>query len=292
MNAIQQIQEAQHLVSDINSILRAHGIEQTVDLSDLTITDKTVSDSFKAESLLSNAVVGSVWPSVSEMEACHYTSRAAGEAILRNRTFRLTSLEKRFADAEIRTFCEDHNLNGYLAPDPSGDPTYKKLIMANTFYASFTERYLMPDEELNLWDSFAPGDGVRIAFKIKATNPNFRKIHYPIAPHKPLSLLDALTSRVRQFGNRYFIMSGISRLCCFYLKGSYRHEMEYRMLHRIWESDDARSIKTDQTNGFAFLEIPLGPVGAYGYELEVIQVTSTTRPNVPFSCPFIARPTP
>ncbi|UXZ38351.1 hypothetical protein K6V71_17285 [Cupriavidus gilardii] len=132
-----QIMTLNAIVTDINAIL-----SKAMQLRDLTVTDKTVSDMAKPCPRLSNAITGHLWPSVSSATVYHYTSREAAESILSTRIFRLTNIEKRLNDGEIVTFCQTHGLRGYLEPDASGAPTYRALLLPQLFYASFTEASL------------------------------------------------------------------------------------------------------------------------------------------------------
>ncbi|WP_204248999.1 hypothetical protein [Halomonas sp. S2151] len=62
----------------MNGVLRAHGVRE-IDISDITITDKTVNDLVKEEKVLSNAIVDKVWPSIDSKVVYHYTSKGAAE---------------------------------------------------------------------------------------------------------------------------------------------------------------------------------------------------------------------
>ena len=129
------------LIQDINAVLSKYGINERITLSDVTITDKTVSDLVKPDAKLSNAITNYLWPSIEFASVYHFTSRCAAENILNinNNSFRLTNIAKRDGEGEVETFCKTHELQGYLEKDFNGDPKYKYLIMPNTFYASFTD---------------------------------------------------------------------------------------------------------------------------------------------------------
>lgn len=95
MTPIEQIKMLNNLVDDINVVLSQHGIDTTITPSDITVTDKTVSDFFKPNAPLSEAILNHLWPSISSEVVYHYTSLEAAEAILNSGTFRLTNIEKR-----------------------------------------------------------------------------------------------------------------------------------------------------------------------------------------------------
>lgn len=115
------------IVADINAILSRHGVFEALQLRDITVTEKTVSDLAKRCPRLSDVITDHLWPSVRSATVYHYTSREAAESILSTGIFRLTNIEKRLNDGEIVTFCQTHRLRGYLEPDASGSPTYRAV---------------------------------------------------------------------------------------------------------------------------------------------------------------------
>jgi hypothetical protein len=80
-------------------------------------------------------------------------------------------------------------------------------------------------------------------------------------------------------------MSGVSRLAAFYLGRRYREEMEFRMLHRVWDQD--LSTVASDADGNRYIEIPLGIGGAYGFELDVVQVQSRSPLAVHYDYPIV-----
>ena len=287
MTHLEEIKTMNALVKDINDILSNYGISEEILLSDITVTEKTVSDLVKPNAKLSDAITNFLWPSFASACVYHYTSRDAAEKILNTGIFRLTNIAKRFCDGEIATFCKTHQLNGYLEQDGSGNPRYKHLIMPNTFYASFTDVNLTTDQEEYFWRQFAACDGVRLKIDITASNPNFRKIYYEQIKGKQIGLLLDLTSQIRKKYKREFILKGISRLCSFYLSGKdYGIENEYRALYRVWEGFGPQP-KTDETN--SYIELPLNAMSECGYELKVIEVHANEEPNMPNTYAFSKR---
>ncbi len=275
------------IVADINAILSKYGIFEVMQLQDITVTDKTVSDMAKPNPRLSDAITGYLWPSVRSATVYHYTSREAAENILSTGIFRLTNIEKRLNDGEIVTFCQTHGLLGYLEPDTSGTPTYRALLMPQLFYASFTEASLLPDDEEYFWRNFAVSDGVRLTLDITAKNPNFRKIVYEPKPGTPIPLLIDLISMIRQQHGREFVLQGISRLCAFYLCGqSYSREKEYRALFKTWPDVGPQSTGAGPTS---FVEVPLNQMTDFGYEFRITEVHASARPKMPDHYRFTQR---
>lgn len=264
-----------NIVNTINIILNRNGIGKIVKLEDLTITEDTVSDLVKSNSILSDIIIDNIWPSISHEEVFHFTSSQAAESILMTNKFRLTNIEKRYKDNEIKTFCEAHNLKGYLELDAQGNPKYKSLIMPNTYYASFASEQISSVEEDYLWSSFASGDGVRFKLKITASNPNFRKIVYKQGKD-PIALLNDLTETIRDTYKREFILKGISRLCSFFLGEDYKIENERRILYRDWGMLKTKPILN---NGISYIEIPLNTMSEIGYKIEILEVCSRVKPS-------------
>lgn len=281
MNYSEQIS----LMEEINNILKKYGIQEKISPCDITITEKTVSDFVKPDSILSNAIINFLWASVESVEVYHYTSREVAENILKeDGTFRLTNITKRYKEGEIDTFCKTHNLQGYLEKDENDEPKYKNLIMPNTFYASFTDSNSLIDEDY-FWGTFAACDGVRLKIKITASHPDFRKIYYE-AGGKKIPLLEELTTHIREKYKREFILSGISRLCAFYLPTKFGIEEEYRMLYRVWDGSEVQ-VQNDGTS--AYIELPLNTMSQCGYQLDIIEVHARERPEMQSKYVFTQR---
>ena len=278
MTPLEHLKMQQSLVKDINSILTKHGITRSIDLSNITITNKTVTDFVKQDQVLSNSIVDSIWPSIDALTVYHYTSKDAAESILNSGEFRLYSLLKRFDEDEIKAFCNNHELNGYLEQNQNGEPKYKSLIMDNMYYASFTDINLTADQEEYFWRTFAPIDGVRLKLEITASNPNFRKMVYEKTKGKPLSLLNELSKSIRCTYSRDFVLSGISRLCAFYLAQDCDVEHEYRALYRSWEGFGP----LPQSDGnYQYISVPLVLMSDTGYQIDVKEVQSNESLNIP-----------
>ncbi|WP_337047375.1 hypothetical protein [Serratia liquefaciens] len=287
MTFLANLNKHNSLVSTINSILSKHGINESITLSDITITEKTVSDLVKSESKLSNSIVNFLWPSISKASVYHYTSRDSAESILNSGTFRLTNIEKRYNEGEIVSFCQSHKLNGYLEKEDNGKPKYRNLIMPNTFYASFTDTNISQNDEEYFWSTFASCDGVRLKFDIQATNPDFRKVRYEESAGEPLEIIQELTETIRNTYGLEFILKGISRLCSFYLSGAdYGMEKEYRLLYRTWEGQDPQP---KGTGPYSYIEIPLNKMTECGHHLSISEVQANTEIKMPSRYVFSKR---
>ena len=278
MTPLEYLKRQRELIDNINSILSSHGIAGSIDLSNITITDKTVTDFVKENQKLSNLIIDAIWPSIDELTVYHYTSKDAVESILNSGEYRLYSLLKRFNEGEVRTFCQNHGLSAYLEQDANGEPKYKPLIMNNMFYASFTDTNLTTEQEEYFWRTFAPVDGVRLKLEVTASNPNFRKMVYEETKGNPLSLLNELTKVVRESYGREFVLSGISRLCAFYLAKDFDVENEYRALYRYWEGFGP-SPKSD--GKYQYVGLPLNSMNDTGYQIRVNEIQTNESLNIP-----------
>lgn len=278
MTPLEHLARQNALIDSINSILSNYGINDFIDLSNITITDKTVMDFVKEDQKLSNLIIDAIWPSIDNLTVYHYTSKQAAESILNSGEFRFYSLLKRFNEGEIRTFCENHNLNGYLDQDENGQPKYKSLIMSNMFYASFTDINLATDQEEYFWRAFAPVDGVRLKLQVTASNPNFRQMVYEQTKGNPLPLLTELTREIRNSFGKEFILSGISRLCAFYLAKDFDVENEYRALYRYWEGFGP----SPESDGiYQYVGLPLDIMSDMGYQVRVEEIQTNESLNIP-----------
>lgn len=278
MTPLEYLEKQKSLIDDINSILSSHGITESIDLSNITITEKTVSDFVKDNQKLSNLIVDAIWPSIDKLTVYHYTSKEAAESILNSDEFRLYSLLKRFTEGEIATFCQNHGLDGYLEKDESGEPKYKSLLMSNMFYASFTDTNITLDQEDYFWRTFASTDGVRLKINVTASNPNFRKMVYEQTKGNPLPLLTELTGAITKSYGKEFILSGISRLCAFYLAKDYDVENEYRALYRYWDGFGP----SPQSDGkHQYIGLPLDGLSDTGYRIKIEEIQTNENLNIP-----------
>lgn len=291
MNLLKKHEKINDLVKDVNQILSANGVQEQITLCDITITENTVSDLVKEKAKLSDAITNFLWPSIVSATVYHFTSKGAAEKILNSGIFRLNNIANRYGEGEILTFCKTHKLNGYLEKDKNSDPKYRNLIMPNTFYASFTDVSLTKDNEEYFWNTFAPYEGVRLKFEITASKPIFRKIYYERVEGEPIRLLSELTECIREKYNYEFILKGISQLCSFYLSGKdYGREDEYRILYTIPQGLDPQ---LEKDRAHSYIELPLNVPNEYDCQLEVIEVHSYEKPNMPsaYSCKFSKRGT-
>lgn len=287
VTSFEYLEMQKSLVKDINSILSKHGVKNEINLSDITITDKLVSDLVKDDKVLSNSIVESIWPSVDSLTVYHYTSKNAAESILNSGEFRLYSLLKRFDEQEIKSFCENHKLSGYLEY-ANGDPKYKTLIMSNMYYASFTDTNLTVDQEQYFWNIFAPIDGVRLKLKVTASNPNFRKMVYEKTKGKPLDLLSDLSQCIKSKYDKNFVLAGISRLCAFYLAKEFDIENEYRALYRAW---DGFGPAPKHDGNHEYIDIPIGIMSDTGYQIDIEEIQSNENLAIPSQYGVVPRNT-
>jgi hypothetical protein len=279
------------LAHDINEIFKKHHIVSNVEPGEFHITDKIVTDvtyELGDKKRISELLIDYLWPSINESDVLyHYTSRESAENIIKNETLRLYSINKRIHEDEILSFCQTHNLTGYLEKDENDIEEYKKLLAPTTFYSSFVNANLTVEKEEYFWRNFASGDGVRIKFKIEARKSDFRKIYYEGKVGGQIPILRDLNNLIAIKYNRIFVMHGISRLCCFYLPGSkYSKEMEYRLLLKAY---DDSIINKGNDGYYEYIQLPINNDFNYGYKLSLLDVCSNERPNIPDNITFYQR---
>ncbi|MDY0938330.1 hypothetical protein [Pseudomonas viridiflava] len=287
-NATQLLAEVkmrQDLIENINDILIRHDVAGRITAEDLVITDSLITDSSKER--LSEFIISSIWPSIYSATVYHYTQKGFAESILNTEVLRLSNIGKRYHEGEIVAFCDTHNLTGYLLEDEEGNPAYRKLLVPNTFYASFTDSNISTEEEKRFWQDFAGSDGARLKIQIEATNPNLRHIYYEKKKGTPIPLLNEIRRCIKQHTGLEFILRGVSRLCAFYLIGSdYEHEKELRAYYKTY---DDWGMQPKGSGADSYLEIPLGIENDSGYKMSILEVQARERLDIPSSYIFSKR---
>jgi|AntRauTorcE11898_2_1112593.scaffolds.fasta_scaffold18000_1 hypothetical protein len=277
----------QKIVNSINEILSRHGIQE-ISNRDIIVTDESVSDLVIPGKPLSNRIIDSLWSSIEEREVFHYTSQRGAENILNSNSLRLYSILKRYGEDEIESFYRNHNLTAYLREDDNGDPLFKSNLMPNLFYSSFTDVNIDSSQENYFWNCFADNKGARFRFKIRAQNPNFRKIYYEDRPGSPIPLLNELSEMLETDYDRLYLLAGISIICSFYLTKQYEIESEYRMLYKKFDSFGP-TIKNDGNSDY--IDQKFGVATETGYLLELLEVQSNSSLTVPSGVNLIKRNT-
>lgn len=287
MNAVEQFlartQMRESLVADINELLKKFKVSGCISIDDLIITDYSVTDS--SQEKLSELVISSIWPSIRSATVYHYTRKEYAESILKTGIFRLTNIEKRYSDGEIEAFCEAHKLNGYLDRDTDGNPAYRKWLMPNIFYGSFTDTSISAEEEEYFWGAFAFSDGARLKIQIEANNTNLRHIYYEAKSGRPIPLFDAIRQCVKKHTGLEFTLRGISRLCAFYLRG-YAHEKELRALYKTYEG---WGMQPQGVGADSYIAIPLGVENECGYKMTILEVQASEELDIPSHYEFSKR---
>lgn len=266
------------VVKTINSVLSKYGVTEQITPEDITVTDVTVSDSAKGKQKLSDCIIEKIWKHVPSATVYHFTSRKNAEAIINSRIFRLQNIGMRIKEDEISTFCKAHRLSD----------GYPEIVTPDIYFASFATTPLNESEQEPLWRMFAPFDGVRITLEVEASNHNFRRMRYQNNPDEPVQLLADLAGSIMQNHNRHFILTGISRMCAFYLPGSsYACEHEMRMLYKRVDDFGPQPIGTGP---LSYIEVPIGIDNGTGYNIRIVEACSTTCPSMPSSIRFTHRP--
>ena len=266
----------QEILNRINRILLKHGI-QKICIRDIIVTDQSVSDLVIPGNPLSNRIIDSLWTSIDELEVFHYTSQKSAEKILDSNSLRLYSIIKRYGEDEIESFCKNHNLTGYLKENENSEPFFKINLMTNLFYSSFTDINIDNIQENYFWNTFAGYNGARFRFRVRAQNPNFRKIYYEDKTGNPIPLLNDISKMLAIDYNRVFFLEGMSRICSYYLTKKYKIELEYRMLYKKF---DGFGPNVMNDGDYDYIDQKFGVTTEAGYMLELLEVQSNANLKV------------
>lgn len=223
---------------------------------------------------LANGLFDQLFPRSSSGKYYHYTSYGGFKGIVSSGRFRLYNLHKRFGSGEFRTFCRDHNFDGYLRLKDDGieDGHYADL-MDDLFYTSLTAEK-GKDAEL-LWERFANhGEGVRLSLQIDtAPNyPNFRAVAYQEPDCLPV--LKELRATFTEWGYR-FVNLGLSRMGGFYQRRDYSSQSEQRLLAKRFPEAPEQfpfQVQTEGKGRIKFIEAILGNKSHPWFNIKLLEV--------------------
>lgn len=275
MNSLEIIRKNNDFLKEINHILNKHGIQEEVSLKDLSFGNHTVLARDREDLKLAPAIINHIWPSISKQTVYHYTDKDAAENILATKKFRLTNIQKRIYEDEIKTLCDRLSLHPYGTDE-----------LDQTFYASFVQSNLTQEQEEYFWRTFAPCDGVRLKFEITATNSNLRNMIYHKEDYDPMAIIQEVQAVTEKMWNKKFVFQGLSMLCAFYLPNSYHLENETRIAYK--ERDFTQILSKNAQ--YTYIELPLGEVNR-GFKIDVLEVCASEKLIIPDSIPFLLRPT-
>lgn len=274
MNPLEIIKQKSQFIQEINNILNKHGIQERISQEDLSFGDHTLLARNRENLQLTPALINYIWPSISKQTVYHYTDKDAAENILASNRFRLTNIQRRIHEDELKTLC-DH-LGLYY---------YDKEELDQTFYASFVQSNLTPEQEEYFWRTFAPCDGVRLKFEITAENSNLRNMVYQ-QDQNPVAIIQEIQALTQKTWNKKFVFQGLSMLCAFYLPNCYIRENETRMAYK--ERDASQILSKDAQ--YTYIELPLGEVNR-GFKINIVEVCASEKLIIPDFVPFLLRPT-
>lgn len=272
------------IANNINNIFIKHNIHEKIHHSDIIVLDNIICDNlFQNKSNFSNIIIKNIWPPIKEREVYHYTNQKATESILKSETFRLCNIAKNYSFNEVEAFCKNHNLTYPLKRDENNIPNYKKDIMPNTFYASFTdvENPNIHIADNYLWRQFSKQNGVRLKLKISAKNEDFREMKYEEIKGKPIELYNDIISLIENQYNKKFAIKGLSRFVSFYLPIKFKEETETRLLFRTWSNTDKYIIGDQNKIEETYIEIPLNKDNFTTYKIEITEIQSDKELIIP-----------
>lgn len=107
------IKKINGFIEEVNNILNKREIHEKISLEDLNFGDHTVLARNREDLILTSAIIGHIWPSISKQTVYHYTDKDAAENILATNKFRLTNIQKRIHEDELKTLCDHLGLHHY-----------------------------------------------------------------------------------------------------------------------------------------------------------------------------------
>ena len=251
------------LLDLVNSVLKKYSIADTVSNQHIKFYSDYIGNiSDLKNKKLSELIFNKYFPPPSLKTYYHYTSLAAAESIIVNKTLRLSNLLKRFNDGEYRTFYDDHGMDGYMVGGTVlGVDTGERAIMKDIYFLSLTSLafdFAGETKWLNFGDH---GHGVRLEFEITPKHDDFREVYYSLYQNENcIPLLKELFAEIKAAYGIPFNFSYSSKIGAFYIKGPFENEKEFRFLVKTtadnYKASHIQPVITDEDNQIAYIELP------------------------------------
>ena len=223
---------------------------------------------------LANEFYDQLFPRSAPGKYYHFTTYGGFKGIVSSGRFRLYNLHKRFNSGEFRTFCRDHNLDGYLSSGADGmEDGYYAELMDDLFFTSLTTDQGIGSQLL--WDRFANhGKGVRLTLQIDPAPgyPNFRAVAYQEPDCLPV--MKGLRTAFAERGY-HFINLGLSRMGGFYQRREYSSQSEHRLLAKRFPQARQQfpfQVQKEGNGRIQFIEAVLGDKSHPWFAIELLEV--------------------
>lgn len=226
------------LVSLVNTILHKHGINDSIDKTQIQFNADYVGNITGIDDKkLSSLIFEKIYPRPTRRTFSHYTKFDKGRALIQKSEFWLFNLLQNFNAEEFRLFYQEHDIDGYEQESETfGIRTGYRPMMADIFALCFTAE---ENTDPELWNYFGGnGTGLKLTFEVDSHIPDFREVYYSnIHTPQPIALLKELFTEIKNQFDYTFNFTYISKIGAFYIKGCFKNEQEYRFLLKRTSDD-------------------------------------------------------
>lgn len=220
-------------------------------------------------------------PPLHDGEFYHYTKLNNAKKILEEKQLRLTSLEKRIDQGEIKPFLTKF---GYEYPQEKN--RYKRTL-SKLYYTSFTSCDVPKRSEEHLWDNFALKDGARFKFHIKVSTGNFRRIKYGSDIDSDGRFFKGIRNLSASELGYDFFWDDASIACATHLGENLRIEHESRLLYSTkWEKF---GMKIENGGDYSYVNLKFGENKELELCIKLLEVQSNSNLAIPSGVRHIPR---
>ena len=225
---------ARKFIENLNQIIQNRTdlrYKPKIELNDISIGNqsKIIGDLLLPPYKIRKLVFSNFFPISTAKKLSNYTTLGALEGIIDSNSIWLTSLAKRFSEAEFDEFYRKNNMTGYRDRVENGK-TLAESIVDKAYYLSLSNLKLTSEQKNFLWNVFAKNySGVRIDFKINFYNHALkpRKIYYSQDNRNQLIIE---LSELAQNINKIFVFRDIATAGFYNLRNDLSIENETRIL--------------------------------------------------------------
>lgn len=255
-------------IKALNELFDRHCLGINVTADDFLFLEEVVTDEVSENRRLTVHLSSAISPPIHTGEFYHYTRRDATNAILGSKTLRLTSIEKRIAEDEIKVFLRKFGFSHPLSIDPdTSEPRYVRSIAHQIFYTSFTDTILSPEEEQYFWNTFARRDGTRLKFRIDLQSGCLRRMVYGDAIARWAQFFREVNDLTQKYLGKVFFWGDSATVCALHLPDSYDVERETRLITRR-----ECGLRLGNDGGTEYLELRFGMNDTLKIDLKLIEI--------------------
>lgn len=253
---------------ELNRMFERRAVALRVSQADFTFASEYVTDIHR-ERRISGFLTEQFSPPIHEGEFYHYTSAVGLEKIITSNLLRLTSLQKRASEDEIKLFLRRFGYNYPLQTDPETKaPRYLTSIAPRIFYLSLTESTaITAAKDGTLWNNFAGNDGARLKFRMKPQSGNLRRMMYGGQVDALADLFRELTEITQRVLGKPFFWADAGIVCALQLPFSYETEAEIRLIARR-----DMELPYGRDGDVEYLEVKLGHIPQIGLEVVLTEI--------------------